>query len=111
MWAELTYGNDWGRRYVLMGPRHMSKAGTWGVSHERTPVLDKAGDYRFLWPDGHEETIAVQMLPYSDTVGDMGHDYNVSGHEPFIARIEHGMEFLVPVRTLCGKGVKIWCSA
>ena len=95
-WHKLERGNDWGHRKVLMGPRHMSNAGTWGVSNEDgpdgTPFLG-AGDHRFRFPNGQELVLNVRMESYTERVGDMGHDYDVSGHYPRVTVEVNGAQF------------------
>ena len=107
-WTKLTAGNDWGSRYVLIGERHMSEMGTWGIGNENredgTPILT-AGKYRARFPNGHEEEVTVEMREYQTTVGDMGHDYSVRGLDPVVVMEVHGVKVDVDPMSL---GVEIW---
>jgi hypothetical protein len=95
-WHKLTRGNDWGSKRTLMGERHMSDFGTWGISDEDgpdgTPFLG-AGIYNFRFPNGKEMPLSVKMVPYSDVVGDMGHSYDVRGEEPVVTVEVNGAQF------------------
>jgi len=104
-WHKLTTGNDWGNRFTLIGEKHMSQAGTWGSGDETTPFLDKPGLYRVRFPDGSEEVLTMEMRPYTECVYDMGHAYDVNGHEPFFIVTLHGQ---VMAERAAKLGVEVW---
>lgn len=106
-WHVLTNGNNWGSRHVMIGPIHLDeKFGTWDPGEETTPMLEKPGPYRCRWADGTEETLIMEMVPYTETVYDMGHSDQFSGHEPyFILPSVHGQRISIPARKL---GVEVW---
>lgn len=103
-WHKLKAMDDWGSITVHIGAPKLSSAGTWDSRKSTTPKLE-AGEYKVRWPNGKEEILEVIMRHYNTTVGDMGHEYGVSGWKPYFAYYINGARIEVYAPHL---GVEVW---
>ncbi len=101
-WHKLVERDDWGSVTVHIGGPVVK--GT-NLPLEQCPPALSAGEYKVCWPDGQEEILQVVMKRYHVTIGDMGHDYDVSGEKPYFKVNIKGASTEIYAPKL---GVEVW---
>lgn len=95
-YLRLKKGNDWGNEYLAIEPKD-----EWGMAKAERGIKFRDGEsVRVRWPDGHEEAVNVRLHWETVTVGDHGHDYQVTYSYPVVQAWLHGREVFVPLADL-----------
>lgn len=87
-YVKLILGNDWGTLYYRRAD-HKTPYGTYGAREDGVSLKPLV---HIQLPDGTEKKVKWVLKPYHERVGDMGHNYSVSGSYPvFVVKGKSGL--------------------
>ena len=94
-WRKAILVDDWGSEgYYLRAVK--SDMGTWGHSDQDKSQLLRPGDrVEVLWPDGSQTTETLAAQKATNTVYDMGHDYDVDFEQVGIWKSVNGKKIWI----------------
>jgi hypothetical protein len=86
-WIKPFVRNDWGSITV-----HLRES--------MTPAdMLKPGYHNFMWPNAETQRLEVKTRPYTRSVGDMGHSYDVTSQVPYVEVDHEGAKLRIDLWT------------